>query len=178
MKLDHRSYFRVFGALSAALLVAYQSHAQPASYPTVTDDRLEHPDVPRELLRDLRPHERLERLVLQLGDERLEEALDDHAHRRGPVQPAGLHVEDRRLVELADRAAVRCRDVVGRDEHRGDRVGQHLAECDPQPAGDQADGEGARYPATIAAVVGISNGLVESYMVRVMRRSPAACLGR
>ncbi len=45
MKLDHRSYFRVFGALSAALLVAYQSHAQPAAYPTVTDDRLEHPDA-------------------------------------------------------------------------------------------------------------------------------------
>ena len=45
MRLDLRSYFRVFGALSAALLVAYQSHAQPAAYPTVTDDRLEHPDA-------------------------------------------------------------------------------------------------------------------------------------
>jgi len=45
MKFDRRSYFRVFGALSVALLVGNQSHAQPATYPTVTDDRLEHSDA-------------------------------------------------------------------------------------------------------------------------------------
>ena len=45
MKLHRASYFRVLGALTAALLFAHQSHAQPAAYPTVTDDRLEHPDA-------------------------------------------------------------------------------------------------------------------------------------
>ena len=45
MKLDRASYFRVLGALTAASLFAHQSHAQPAAYPTVTDDRLEHPDA-------------------------------------------------------------------------------------------------------------------------------------
>ena len=45
MKLDRTSYFRVLGALTAASLFAHQSHAQPAAYPTVTDERLEHPDA-------------------------------------------------------------------------------------------------------------------------------------
>ncbi len=45
MKLDRTSYFRVFGALSAALLIADQSHAQPAVYPAVTAEQLEHPDA-------------------------------------------------------------------------------------------------------------------------------------
>src|SRR6266446_1108080 len=45
MKLDCTSYVRVLGALSAALLFGHPSHAQPAAYPTVTDDRLEHPDA-------------------------------------------------------------------------------------------------------------------------------------
>ena len=44
----------------------------------------------------------------------------------GRSRPARLHVEDRRLVELADGAAVRRRDVVGGDEHRGDRVDARL----------------------------------------------------
>jgi hypothetical protein len=45
MKLDRTSHCRVLGALSAALFLAHQSHAQPAAYPTVTDQRLEHPDA-------------------------------------------------------------------------------------------------------------------------------------
>ena len=64
----------------------------------------------------------LERRVLELADQRLEEALDDHRTACGRRQPARLHVEDLRLVELADGAAVRGRDVVGADQHRGDRV--------------------------------------------------------
>jgi glucose dehydrogenase len=45
MKLDRTSHFQVLGALSAVLFLAHQSHAQPAGYPTVTDQRLEHPDA-------------------------------------------------------------------------------------------------------------------------------------
>src|SRR5256885_15080248 len=45
MKLDCTSYVRVLGALSAALLFGHPSHAQPAGYPTVTDDRLLRPDA-------------------------------------------------------------------------------------------------------------------------------------
>src|SRR6266566_1316093 len=55
----------------------------------------------RELARDLPAHQLFQRLVLELGDERLEEALHDHAHRGGAVKAAALHVEDRRLVQLA-----------------------------------------------------------------------------
>jgi hypothetical protein len=44
MKLVLRSYFRGFGALSAALLFAHQTRAAPAAYPTVTDQRLAQPD--------------------------------------------------------------------------------------------------------------------------------------
>ncbi len=57
---------------------------------------------------------------------RLEEALHEQPHRRGAVQAARLHVEDRRLVELADGAAVRGGDVIGGDQHRGDRVQARL----------------------------------------------------
>ena len=45
MKLDRTSHFRLLGALSAVLFLAHQSHAQPAAYPRVTDQRLEHPDA-------------------------------------------------------------------------------------------------------------------------------------
>ena len=45
MKLDRTSYLRAFGALSAALLSAQPALAQTTAYPTVTDARLEHPDV-------------------------------------------------------------------------------------------------------------------------------------
>ncbi len=65
-------------------------------------------------------------LVGELGDQRLEEALDDHPHRRRAVQAARLHVEDRGLVQLADGAAVRGGDVVGGHEHRGDRIHARL----------------------------------------------------
>src|SRR5258708_23547133 len=41
---NYRSYLRCLGALSAAVLLAHQSHAQTNAYPTVTDQRLEHPD--------------------------------------------------------------------------------------------------------------------------------------
>ena len=45
MKLDRASYLRVFGALSAALLSALPALAQTTAYPTITDARLEHPDL-------------------------------------------------------------------------------------------------------------------------------------
>src|SRR5947209_20334857 len=46
----------------------------------------------RQLRLDLLAHELLQRLVCELGDQRLEEAFDDDAHRLGPVQPAALNV--------------------------------------------------------------------------------------
>jgi len=45
MKLDRKSILRAFGTLSAALLSAQPALAQKATYPTVTDARLEHPDA-------------------------------------------------------------------------------------------------------------------------------------
>src|SRR5450631_886298 len=65
----------------------------------------------RQLAGDLLAHELFQGLVGELADQRLEEALDDHADRTCPVKATALHVEDGRLVELADRAAVRGRDV-------------------------------------------------------------------
>jgi len=39
------SYLRVLGALSAVLFLTQASHAESTAYPTVTDDRLLHPDA-------------------------------------------------------------------------------------------------------------------------------------
>jgi alcohol dehydrogenase (cytochrome c) len=39
------SYLRVLSALCAALFITQALHAQSTAYPTVTDDRLEHPDA-------------------------------------------------------------------------------------------------------------------------------------
>src|SRR6266566_2210427 len=47
----------------------------------------------RQLARDLGAHELFERFVLELGDERLEKALHDHAHGGGAVKASALHVE-------------------------------------------------------------------------------------
>ena len=45
MKLDCMSYLRLLSALCAALFIAQALHAESTAYPTVTDDRLLHPDA-------------------------------------------------------------------------------------------------------------------------------------
>ena len=60
--------------------------------------------------------------VLEPLHDLLEVALDEHPHRLRARDAAGHHVEDLVLVELADGAAVRGRDVVGLDDQRRDRV--------------------------------------------------------
>src|SRR5271165_5843935 len=45
-----------------------------------------------ELVRHLRAHERFQGLVCELGDQRLEESLDDHAHGGRPIEAPRLHV--------------------------------------------------------------------------------------
>src|SRR5258705_13069439 len=45
MRLDCMSYFRVLSALSAVLFITQALHAESTAYPTVTDDRLLHPDA-------------------------------------------------------------------------------------------------------------------------------------
>ena len=79
-----------------------------------------------QLLLDPAPDERLEARVLQPLDDLLEVALEQDPHRLGAGEPAGHHVEDLVLVELADGAAVRGGHVVGLDDQRRDRVALRL----------------------------------------------------
>jgi len=45
MRLDCMSCLKVLSALSAVLFVTQALHAESTAYPTVTDDRLLHPDA-------------------------------------------------------------------------------------------------------------------------------------
>jgi hypothetical protein len=63
-----------------------------------------------------------QRFAGETRDDRFEEAQRDHAQRVVARDPAAAGVEQRVLVERADRRAVERLDVVGRDLERRDRV--------------------------------------------------------